>query len=115
MEFCRNNNLFSLHKNLIMYPEPLMDFLPKPVDCRYRADGMLLHKIDRAKFVDQSDGNVILVFRMAAMLLVSILSEFCLHPEREQQLKDDYVKSVRLLRRGVYQDLEKESDGGMMP
>ncbi len=100
--FCRNNNLFSLHKNLIMYPEPMNDFLPKPSDCEKEVKETLLSRIDRSRFEDPGDENIILVFKLTAMLLVSSLSAFCMHPETEQAVRDNYRKAVQIIRRGSY-------------
>ena len=102
MEFCRNNNVFALHKNLIMYPEPVMDFLPKPLDYEKEIKCLLLDKVDRSLFEDPSDENVVMVFKMTALVMVSALSEFCMHPEQEENLRENYRKSLQVIRRGAY-------------
>ncbi len=100
--FCRHNNLFSLHKNLIAYPEPLLEFLPNPADCEQELNEVLLSKLDRSRFVDPSDEGVVLVARIAAMILFTTLSEFCKRPEREELLKENFRKSLYILAHGAY-------------
>ncbi len=102
IDFCRHNNLFALHKNLIMYPEPIMDSLPKQSDCEREVKCLLLDKIDRTLFEDPSEENIVQVFKLTAMVLVSCLSEFCLHPEQEEKLREDYRRALKILRRGSY-------------
>lgn len=107
IEFCRNNDMFSLHKNLIMYPEPLLDYLPNPGDCEKDLNIALLSKIDRAQFRDPSDGGVNAVAKIAAMILFSTLAEFTIKPEREEMLKRSFGQLMEVLRRGAYRESEK--------
>lgn len=110
VDFCRHNNLFSLHKNLIAYPEPLplSEFLPNPADCEQELNEVLLSKLDRSRFADPSDDGVAIVARIAAMILFAALSEFCRNPEREEPVKENFRRSLDVLKRGAYRVSESE-------
>ena len=79
-DFCRSNNLFNLHRNLVLYPAPFKSCLSGQEDCGCgeEAHKWLMAGIDRSRFCDPSDEAVAAVLKIAALLLVSTLSEFCL-------------------------------------
>ncbi len=112
IEFCRNNHVFNLHKNLIMYPEPILEHLPGPRDCEREINDTLLSKIDRRKFRDPSDAGVTAVAKIAAMILFSTLAEFCRKPEQEELLKANFEELLDVLKRGAYRCPEKTGMGG---
>ncbi len=112
MNFCRNNVIFSLHGNLILYPGPLFDHKSGPADCGCGVGALFLEQIDRSRFSDPSDEGVALIFKMAAVLLFSTLSEFCLHPEKEEQIRSDFLRALGVLQRGT-ETGKVEINGGL--
>lgn len=106
LEFCRNNDLFNLHKNLIMYPDMLRDLMPTADQCEEEVREGMFEKVNLSGFRDPSPENGVLLFKMALMAMIGAISDACIRPEREDQIREDYLRVLSILQYGVCRDLE---------
>lgn len=102
--FCRSNGLFNLHKNLIMYPDMLRDMMPAPGMCEEEIREGMLEKVDLSGFRDSSPENGLLVFKLALTAMIGAISEICMRPEREEQIRGNYRKVLSMLQYGACYD-----------
>lgn len=101
LEFCKNNNLFNLHKNLIMYPNLLQELLPAPEACEEEIKEGMFEKVNLSGFRDSSPENGLLLFKLALTAMIGAISEACMRPEREEQIRTDYLKVLSMLQYGA--------------
>lgn len=106
MEFCRNNDLFNLHKNLIMYPDLLQSLMPDVNRCEEEVKAGMFEKVDTSRFRDPTPENGLLLFKIALMAMIGAISEACMRPERETQSRNDYLRVLSMLKHGVCREPE---------
>ena len=109
LEFCKNNDLFSLHKNLIMYPDDaLMECVADDGELERAVGEEFFGKIDRSKLRDDSTGGVLLLLKLCFAAMMAGIGELHKYPDHEEAIKRDYKKALSLLKYGAYKDSEKD-------
>lgn len=109
IQFCKNNDLFSLHKNLIIYPEDeLMECVLEDVDLRKEVEEGFFSKIDRSRLRDGSIGGVVLLIKLCFISMMGGLAEYHKNPDKEETIKREYQKALSIFRDGAYKDSEKD-------
>ena len=107
LEFCKNNDLFSLHKNLIMYPEDaLLECTVGDMDLEKAVGEEFFGKIDRSKLRDGSTGGVLILVKLCLAAMMAGIGEFHKNPDHENIIKKEYKKALLLLKNGAYRDSE---------
>lgn len=109
MEFCKNNNLFRLHKNLIVYPDTLVSECMAEDMCVEQAVGdEFFRKVDYSKLRDNTDKGVMTLVKLCTISMVASFAEFYKNPEREEDIKEEYRRALSVLRDGAYKASEKD-------
>lgn len=109
MEFCKNNNLFRLHKNLIVYPDTFVSECMAEDMCVEQAVGdEFFRKVDYSKLRDNTDKGVITLVKLCTISMVAGFAEFYRNPEREEEIKEEYRRALSVLRDGAYKASEKD-------
>lgn len=109
IQFCKNNDLFSLHKNLIMYPDDaLMECISEDVDFERAVGKEFFGRIDRSKLRDDTMGGVILLMKLCFIAMMAGIAEYHKNPDKEATIKKEYKKALSIFRYGAYKDLEKD-------
>ena len=109
LRFCKNNDMFRLHKNLIMYPDDVL------MECR-ADDGELerlvgeefFRRIDRSKLRDNSTGGVLLLVKLCFVAMTAGIGEFHKHPDHEEIIKREYKKALSILKYGARKDSQQD-------
>lgn len=107
IRFCRDNNLLLLHRNLIMYQEgQLLELSTEAGGCKEEYLKELMRRIDTSRFRDKTESGcwTLLKISMAAMLMG--LSDICLKPEREEEVRREFARTMKLLCAGAYTNPE---------
>ena len=113
IEFCKNNDLFRLHKNLIVYPDTVMsECLSEDMALKQTAREEFLRKVDRSRLRDQTDDGVMLLMKQCTISMMAGFVEFYRNPEREEHIKEEYKKALSVLRYGAYKATEKDQVEG---
>lgn len=109
LQFCKNNDLFSLHKNLIMYPDDaLMECISEGTDLERAVGNEFFGKIDRSKLRDNTMGGVILLMKLCFIAMMAGIAEYHKNPDKEETIKREYKKALSIFRYGAYKDSEKD-------
>ncbi len=104
IRFCKNNNLLRLHKNLIMYPEMLMtECMKKGMDFKQTVQEEFYEKVDRRNLRDKSVEGVELLLKLCTIAMMKGFVEYYTNPEKEEQLKEEYQKTLEVLCYGAYE------------
>ena len=107
--FCKNNDLFNVHKNLIIYPDDeMLGYISEKIDMEKTIGEEFYRKIDRSKLRDNSVGGVMLLMRLCMISMLAGIAEYHKNPEREKMIKKEYKKALLLFRYGAYKALEKD-------
>ena len=107
LKFCKNNDLFSLHKHLIMYPDDVL-MECRNEDLKAAVGEEFFGKIDRTKLRDDSNGGVLLLVKLCLVSMMAGIGEFHKRPDQEEAIKHEYKKALTLLKHGAYKDSEKD-------
>lgn len=109
IQFCKNNDLFSLHKNLIMYPDDaLIECISEDVDLEKAVGEEFLEKIDRSKMRDSTVGEVIRLMKLCFIAMMACLAQYHKYPDKEEAIKSEYRKALSIFRYGAYKDSKKD-------
>lgn len=107
--FCKNNDLFSLHKNLIIYPgDEIMGYISERVNMEKTIEEEFYRKIDRSRLRDNSVDGVMLLMKLCLIAMMAGITEYHKNPEKEETIKKEYKKALLLFRNGAYQAPEKD-------
>ena len=109
LQFCKNNDLFSLHKNLIIYPDDaLMECISEGADIETAVGEEFFGKIDRSKLRDSSMRGVILLMKLCFTAMIAGIAEYHKNPHKEEIIKREYKNALSIFRNGAYTDSEKD-------
>ena len=109
MEFCRNNNLFRLHRNLVMYPGAVLtEGIEKDFDFERVIGEDFFGKIDRSRLKDGTDQGVVLLIKLCVACMMAAFTEYYKYPEKEEIIKAEYQKALRILCYGAYKTPQKD-------
>ena len=106
LELCMNNDLFNLHKNLIMYPDVQHEMMPAVDQCEEEIKRGIFEKVNRSDFRDPSPENGFLLFKAALAVMIGAVSEVCLRPEKVGQIRENYKKTLAILQYGACRESE---------
>ncbi len=108
IRFCIDNNLIFLHRNLIMYHgSRIPDYKPGEEEKQAAVRG-LLEKMDRSKLRDPSERGCANLLQLALSTMIMGIAEICTEPEREEEVRENFRRIMRLLRDGAYVNSEKD-------
>lgn len=109
LQFCKHNDLFSLHKNLIMYPDhALIECVPEEVDIEAAIGEEFLGRIDRSRLKDGTTGGVVFLVKLCFVIMMAAIAEYHKNPDKERTIRREYKNALSILRYGVYKDCEKD-------
>lgn len=109
LQFCKNNDLFNLHKNLIMYPDDaLLECVSDDLDLEKAVGEEFIGKIDRSGLRDDTIGGVLLVVKLSFIAMMGAIAEYHKNPDREELIRQEYKKALLMLKHGAYRDSEKD-------
>ena len=107
VEFCRHNNIFRLHKNLIMYPDHMIiECMEKDFEEEVGED--FVNLVDRSRLKDGSTGGVLLLLKMCVICMIACVAEYYKNPEKGEVIKAEYKKALRVLCYGAYRVPQKD-------
>lgn len=113
MEFCKNNDLFRLHKNLIIYPEAMIsECMCGDIKLKQTAGREFLTKVDRSCLRDKTDEGILLLMKQGIISMMAGFVEYYNNPEREEMIRAEYKKALSVLRYGACVASEKDQVEG---
>ncbi len=102
IEFCKNNDLLRLHRNLIMYPDVVMtDYMENDLDFEQAVGEEFLGKVDRSLLRDDSEAGVVLLAKLCTICMLAAFTEYYRYPEKEEIIKESYKKALDVLHYGA--------------
>ena len=107
LEFCKNNNIFRLHKNLIMYPDAMLTECMEE-DFEQVVGEDFTESIDRSMLKDDTADGARLLLKMCAVCIIACVAEYYKNPEKEELIKAEYKKALRVLCYGAYKAPQKD-------
>ena len=107
LEFCKNNNIFRLHKNLIMYPDAMLTECMEE-DFEQVVGEDFTEIIDRSMLKDDTADGARLLLKMCAVCIIACVAEYYKNPEKEELIKAEYKKALRVLCYGAYKAPQKD-------
>ncbi len=108
IEFCKSNNLLRLHRNLVMYPDTVLAEFDEKDFCLEEATGEdFFKKIDRSLLKDETDRGILLLVKLCTVCMMAAFTEYYRYPEKEEIIKQEYKKALRILCYGAYKDSAK--------
>lgn len=109
MEFCKNNNLFRLHKNLVVYPDALLPAcIQKDMTPEQAVGDEFFRKVDYSKLRDSTVEGAKTLMRLCTVSMIAGFAEFYRNPEKEEAIKKEYKRALSVLRDGAYKASEKD-------
>lgn len=101
LEFCKANDMFRLHQNLIMYQEFRAMALPIKEEAMRLIQSQLYSQSDISRFREESMEFFIMVLEQALLTVFHSIVYFYANPEKEDKIKEDYKKRLNILRYGA--------------
>lgn len=115
MDFCKNNNIFRLHRNLVMYPDGVLtERVEEDFDFEQAIGEDFFGRVDRSRLRDGTERGVILLVKLCTICMMAAFTEYYRHPEKEDLIKEEYKKALRILCRGAYKDPQREQQKDQM-
>ena len=109
IEFCKNNDLLRLHRNLVMYPDTVLtECMENDFGFEQEAGEDFFGKIDRSRLKDGTEAGVTLVVKLCTICMMAAFTEYYKCPEKEAVIKESYKKALRLLCYGACKARQKD-------
>ena len=107
MEFCKNNDLFRLHRNLMMYQEVTLMEMPSKSETARMLEKELYPLADLSTFQEKSKEYFVMVMEQALFAVFSSIVYYYENPKTEEKIKEDYQKKMNILRYGACKTLKE--------
>lgn len=102
IDFCKNNDLLRLHRNLIMYPDTMVtECMENDLKFERDMEEHFLGKIDRSCLRDGTEQGLTLLAKLCTICMLAAFTEYYKCPEKEEFIKESYKKALRLLQYGA--------------
>lgn len=112
LEFCKNNDLFRLHKNLAVYPDTVLsECIETDIIWERTIGEEFFEKVNRDGLRDDTPEGVTRLMRLCIAAMMDGFVEYYKNPEREAKIKEEYKKMLDILRHGACKSSEKQ--GGL--
>lgn len=101
LEFCKANDMFRLHENLMMYQEVKTMGMPIKEEARRMVQSRIYSSVDMSIFREEDEEYFALVLEQALCAAFSSIVCFYAEPEKEEKIKEDYQRKMNILRYGA--------------
>lgn len=107
IEFCKVNDVFRFHQNLMMYQEFTVMEMPSKKEAAKIVKSRLQPLVDRSSFREESEDYFVMVMEQSLFAVFSSIACYYRNPQTEKEIKEDYQKKINIIRYGACKTLKE--------
>lgn len=107
IEFCKVNDVFRFHQNLMMYQEFTVMEMPSKREAAKIVKSQLQPLVDRSSFREESEDYFVMVLEQSLFAVFSSIACYYRNPQTEKEIKEDCQKKINIIRYGACKTLKE--------
>lgn len=107
IEFCRVNDIFRFHQNLMMYQELAVMEMPSKGEAAKMVKNRLYPLVGHDIFRQATEEYFIMVMEQSLFAVFSSIACYYKNPQAERKIKEDYRRKINIIRYGACKILKE--------
>ena len=107
IEFCKVNDVFRFHQNLMMYQEFTVMEMPSKKEASKMVKSQLHPLVDHGSFREESKEYFVMVMEQSLFVVFSSIACYYKDPQAEKEIREDYRRKINILRYGACKTLKE--------
>lgn len=107
IEFCKVNDVFRFHQNLMMYQEFTVMEMPSKREAAEIVKSRLHPLVNHSLLREETEDYFVMVMEQALFAVFSSIACYYKNPQTEKEIKEDYCKKINILRYGACKTLKE--------